>query len=114
MPSLLKFVVRAAFAELGDFRLEPLVLATAVSTEKLSRFGNGNTRPELLVPPMDRGESPVDEGDILLFCRLSAADEVTDAMTEVMCAVVPRVPVNRRVGSNTQSVSCVLTKKKNK
>ena len=85
----------------ADFRLEPLVLAIAdcegISTVKLSRLGNGNMRPELLVPPMDKGESPVDDGDILLFCRLSAVDEVADAMTEVMCAVVPRVPVSHRM-----------------
>lgn len=60
---------------------------------KLSLFGKGNTRPELLVPPMDRGESPVDDGDILLlFGKLMAADEVTDAMTEVICAVALGVP----------------------
>lgn len=97
IPSLLKFVVRAAFAELGDLRLEPLVLAPTdsggISTVKLSLFGKGNTRPELLVPPMDRGESPVDDGDILLlFGKLMAADEVTDAMTEVICAVALGVP----------------------
>jgi hypothetical protein len=90
MPSLLKFVVRAALAELGDFKVEPLVAAAAepgcdgTSIEKFSLFGSGNGLPELLVPPMESGESPVDEGDILLFGRPTVVDEAV-ANTEVMC-----------------------------
>ena len=35
-----------------------------VSMEKESLDGNGNGLPELLAAPAERGESPVDDGDI--------------------------------------------------
>lgn len=75
IPSLLKVDVRAVLAELGDFKAEPLAVfadCDCTSMVKFSLFGSGYDRPELLVPPMERGESPVDDGDILLFCRLTA------------------------------------------
>lgn len=80
-------MVRAVLAELGDFKLEPVVPIAGcdgTSIVKLSLFGSGNGRPELLVPPMERGESPVEEGDILWFCRLTAVN-VTVARSEVIC-----------------------------
>lgn len=54
-----------------------------ISTVKFSLFGRGKGLPELLIPPMERGESPVDEGDILSLCRLNAVSEAV-ARAELM------------------------------
>ena len=51
----------------GDLRGPPfvvLICGPGVSMEKESLDGNGNGLPELLAAPTERGESPVDDGDM--------------------------------------------------
>jgi hypothetical protein len=65
-------------AELGDLRAEPLAVTCpgcGTSMVKFSLDGSGNGLPELLAPPREWGESPVDDGDILLLCRLTAVND---------------------------------------
>lgn len=80
--------VRFVLAEFGDFSVEPLVrlpCCDGTSIVKLSLEGSGNGLPELLAPPKEWGESPVEEGDILVLCRLAAVNDAV-ARSEVMNA----------------------------
>lgn len=76
MPSRLKLGVRPALSEVGDFSVfTPLVVAAScgegISTEK-SRFGRGNglTAAALvaavIVAVTECGESPLEDGDMLI------------------------------------------------
>lgn len=60
--------MRWALTEVGDFIVEPLVTGLSwgegTSIENVSLEAKGNGRPELLAAPAERGESPVDDGDI--------------------------------------------------
>lgn len=67
IPSLAK-PVRWILDAVGDLSGLPFVVepscGTEVSMENDSLDGNGNGLPELLAAPAERGESPVDDGDI--------------------------------------------------
>lgn len=79
MPSRLKLGVRADLSDVGDFSVfTPFVVAPSwgegISTEK-SRFGKGNglttgaAAAVVIEAVAECGESPLDDGDILLPCR---------------------------------------------
>jgi ABC-type phosphate transport system permease subunit len=76
MPSLLKLAVLCVFTAVGDLiaLVAPFVAAVSpvigTSIEKLSREGTGNPRVDAVaVTVADRGESPVEDGDILACSR---------------------------------------------
>lgn len=54
---------------MGDLsRDEPLMAFSCgdeASIEKVSLEGSGNSRPEELAAPTERGESPVEDGDMV-------------------------------------------------
>lgn len=66
----------ALLTAVGDFSAEPLVAGLScgegTSIENVSLEGKGKGRPELLAAPAERGESPVDDGDIFRANRSPA------------------------------------------
>lgn len=86
-PSLLKLGVLCTLSEAGDLRgWMPLVMeGEGTSMLKASRDGTGKDLPALPLPVAERGESPVDDGD-MACCVWRRRSLVEDVVGRWWCA----------------------------
>lgn len=101
MPSLLK-LVRWILDAVGDLSEFPLVVAPRcdpeVSMENVSLDGKGNGLPELLAAPAERGESPVDDGDISSDLHTPTKPHVLSCYRVIVASDFAQEPVTKVKG----------------